>query len=238
MNEKVDSKQGFLENFKEYHKRDFIILPQPNDEKVRKFLTSHDVVFVKVNFSNKGEGVKRYKSNELLSNPEMLDNILKMEGAMEEAVVQCKEMAALNPDTVNTLRVCTMVEKDGTIRLFSAALRIGAKGEAVDNAHHGGICAPIDLNSGIVTSVANNSNLEKFIFSPGGAVIPGFQIPYWEKVVDAVLSAATKFPKARFIGWDVAIREDGPVFIEANNASWGGLFQFDGGKWDYFLRQR
>ena len=48
-------------------------------------------------------------------------------------------------------------------------------------------------------------------------MLKGYQIPYWNKVMDICREAAHKVPQMGYIGWDVAITKDGPLFIEANN---------------------
>lgn len=50
-----------------------------------------------------------------------------------------------------------------------------------------------------------------------GCLLKGYQIPYWDKVMDICREAAHKVPQMGYIGWDVAITKDGPLFIEANN---------------------
>ena len=47
--------------------------------------------------------------------------------------------------------------------------------------------------------------------------IIGFQIPYFEESKAMCLKAAQKVPQMRFVAWDVAITEKGPVFIEGNS---------------------
>lgn len=237
-NEYTDSKIGFLEHYKKYHKRDYIILPHSMDEKVRTFLENHKEVFFKYEYSNCAKGVHKYKSSDIVGNDELLKSILSTVGVLEECVKQCKEMETLNPSCCNSLRITTMVEKDGNVRIFSAALRIGGKDSCIDNIHAGGCAYPVDVETGIVLSAGWDLNGRVCIYSPTGIVVPGFQIPFWDKVKDAMVSAAKVCPEARFVGWNVAIGEDGPVFIEANNSSGPTVFQFDGGKWDYFLAQK
>ena len=71
-----------------------------------------------------------------------------------------------------------------------------------------------------------------------GKIVPGFQIPKWEEVKCDVVKAASIYPEACFVGWDIAIGEDGSVFIEANNTCSETLYQFDGSQRDYLLQQR
>ena len=45
----------------------------------------------------------------------------------------------------------------------------------------------------------------------------GRKIPNWDKVCDGVKQAHAMLPGCRFIGWDVAITEDGIELIEGNH---------------------
>lgn len=237
-NEYVDSKSGFLEHYKEFCKRDFLILPHADDADAHAFFERNPVVFVKSEFSNCAQGVHKYKSQDILADSQLLTKVLSTKGAVEAGVVQCKEMAELNPDCVNTIRITTMIEGGGNIRIFSAALRVGGKGADVDNQHAGGCAFHVDVETGIVLSAGKDLMGNYVVFSPTGRIVPGFQIPRWEEVKRDVVKAAKVCPEARFVGWDVAIGEDGPIFIEANNSCGETLYQFDGPQWDYFLQQR
>jgi hypothetical protein len=58
----------------------------------------------------------------------------------------------------------------------------------------------------------------------------GCQIPNWEKVISGVKDAAKSFPQCRFIGWDVAIIENGIELIEGNHNPDYELIEFVGTK--------
>lgn len=50
-----------------------------------------------------------------------------------------------------------------------------------------------------------------------GEQIIGFKVPSWDKIVDLVISAAKVIPEVRYVGWDVAVDDDGNVqLIEGN----------------------
>jgi hypothetical protein len=56
-----------------------------------------------------------------------------------------------------------------------------------------------------------------------GAVLAGAVVPFWRDAIDLVVRAHGSVPEfARFIflGWDVAITDDGPLLIETNHG-WG-----------------
>jgi transcriptional regulator with XRE-family HTH domain len=46
--------------------------------------------------------------------------------------------------------------------------------------------------------------------------IVGYQLPFVKEAVDMCLKAALVVPQIRYIGWDVAITENGPAIIEGN----------------------
>lgn len=58
-----------------------------------------------------------------------------------------------------------------------------------------------------------------------GTIVPGFEIPHWDKVIQICLDAAKYKEGANYIGWDVAIRENDVVLVEANTNH--GIFQIE-----------
>jgi hypothetical protein len=57
-----------------------------------------------------------------------------------------------------------------------------------------------------------------------------FQIPYWDETLEMILKAQKVFHHIKSIGWDIAIRSEGPVIIEGNHL-WGtaGIQAANGG---------
>ena len=45
----------------------------------------------------------------------------------------------------------------------------------------------------------------------------GREIPLWKEAMAMVKRAAEMIPSVKYIGWDVAISENGPLFIEGNH---------------------
>ena len=54
-------------------------------------------------------------------------------------------------------------------------------------------------------------------FLNSGIEIIGFQIPYFEEAKKMCLEAMKIVPQMKYIAWDVALTEEGPVFIEGNS---------------------
>lgn len=61
----------------------------------------------------------------------------------------------------------------------------------------------------------------------------GFQIPNWAALLEFVKQAALVVPQVRFVGWDVAVKDDGFELIEANHDPGLELLEFIGKKLHY-----
>jgi len=140
------------------------------------------------------------------------ERLVKEDMIAESLLVQCDEMAAIHPSSVNTVRALTIKGK-----LVSAVLRMGVGGGFVDNGCSGGIFAQLDVDTGIVVTKGADLLEHRFLHHPTtGIVLPGFQVPQWDAVRRTVEQAMDLVPNAVIVGWDVAITADGPVLIEGN----------------------
>lgn len=146
-------------------------------------------------------------------------------GVVEEFVVQHKVLKELCPSSVNTIRFVTLsststfVTEDGKkLDIAYASLRIGGGETIVDNFHSGGMVVGIDLSSGIIVTDAADEEGNFFEEHPKTKVrFKGIKIPYFDEAKAMVLEMI-KFSKIEgYIGWDVAISENGPVLIEINH---------------------
>ena len=133
-------------------------------------------------------------------------------------MVQHPAMAKIYPGSVNTIRVYTVRPEDGEPHVIYACIRMGNSDRPVDNINAGGMYAVVDLETGKIAGPACDKEFHVYERHPrSGTELPGYQIPMWDKVMDLCHAAAAKIPGMGYVGWDVAITEDGPLFIEANN---------------------
>lgn len=135
---------------------------------------------------------------------------------VEPYIENCDELKRLYPGTLNTLRICTLIE-EGKPVIIGCYLRMGVAGIATDNYSNGGILAEIDLDSGTVITTGVNKKGRRFAFHPDtGEQIVGCRIPMWEETKAFVLKVAEVTPEVIYSAWDIAILPNGPVLIEGN----------------------
>lgn len=137
----------------------------------------------------------------------------------QRKITQCVEMARLNPCSINTIRIVT-VNKDGNPYVLSSVLRVGtAKSCNVDNWAAGGLSVGVN-NLGKLRKYGffKHADLGKTDIHPDTKVVfSEFQIPQYRECAAAAIEAHRHFYGVRFIGWDVAVTDQGPVFIEGND---------------------
>ena len=145
---------------------------------------------------------------------------------IEEFVSQHPDMAKLNPDSVNTIRVFTVADKQGNFKILSCGVRVGGKDSDVDNYHAGGVGYTVDPNIGVICRPGHDISGKEYYYHPStGIQMIGYQIPNWPVVLDAVSALTRVEPRGRLIGWDLAVVTDGVELIEANYLPDPGFMQ-------------
>lgn len=147
---------------------------------------------------------------------EALFNVYGKNFIVQERIKQHAKMSALNPTSVNTIRILTY-RRGNDIEILYGVIRIGRKGKVVDNESSGGITTQINKDSSL-PKYAYGAPFEKpFETTDSGVVLDGYQIPSYEKVEELVKELHLQLPFFKLAGWDIAIGEDDdPIFIEWN----------------------
>lgn len=173
-------------------------------------------VFVKIaTESEGGHGVYFVeKGNNNLSKllSERNDDII-----IQLALKQSKSLAIINSSSVNTIRLLSLLKKDGSVKIYSVVLRMGINGSKIDNASSGGLTVGVCAD-GHLKAIAYNVQGMKFTEHPTSKIkFKDYIIPNFTRVKELVEKAAIEIPFFRLVSWDVALDEkDDPILIEAN----------------------
>ena len=167
-----------------------------------------------------GRGVQKITVKDGLTgdgiNVEDLFREYKSDFIIQECVQQHEKMAALNPTSINTIRIMTY-RSDMEIIVVYTAVRIGRRGQVTDNQSKGGISAKIDENGCLCKYGFGSVGDDLLERTDSGIVLEGYKIPFFHEAVDAVKQAHYSLPFYNIVGWDIAIAPDGPVMIEWNS---------------------
>lgn len=209
--------------FKDYIGRDFIDIREVGYKGFKKFVTGKENVFAKKHNSFGGDGVSkvnlegedlRVLFNQLYNDKQYL---------IEDTLIQNEYLNWINPKAVNNVRLVTLL-KDGEVYVVFKTLRINAGSEEVISCHD--IYMTLDDEGNVLGNVVDDEcNIYKK-HPITGFKFKGAKIPNMDKALDLVKKAAKLVPEMRWIGWDVAITEDGSAIIEGNNYPSFGLHQF------------
>lgn len=193
------------------------------DEFKEKFKNSHRIIYKPLE-GHKGFGIQAYAlTPENMS--EVYANLRQLpEGVVEQFVKQHPDINKITDASLNTIRVVTIssntkpVTPDGKkFDIAYAAFRMGGGTAIVDNFHSGGICAVINKETGEIETDAVDGMGKVFAVHPMTKTkIKGFKIPFFKEALDMVEKACTEREIEGYLGWDVAISEDGPELIEVN----------------------
>lgn len=213
-----DYKAEFYTKFGDYIGREWLDFSQADREAFRQFAEGREAMMVKPADGTGGKGVEKLLLKDYPDLDKLYDKLKQDRiGVVEEVLAQHPDLDALNPGSINTLRMVTIRNESGGHILY-AYLRIGNSDQAVDNLHSGGMFTPVDLETGKVLYPAYDKARNTYEKHPRtGAVIQGTQIPMWERAKAMCLEAAERIPEMRYVGWDIAITPDRPVLVEGNN---------------------
>lgn len=202
-------KSLFNEKFSAFLDREWLYVGRASENEFRNLVHKYGEIFLKPCGGGQGKGIIKISVDDL----DHFDMNVYSNYLAEQPIQQHPRMALLNSTSVNSVRVLTF---KGYI--IACALRIGGSDAIVDNLHSNGVCAHLDVETGIIDSVCINNNLEKFLFHPSSQVkLVGFQVPNWDKILSTAKEAARIVPQVQYVGWDIAVTEDGTALIEGNH---------------------
>ena len=225
------SSENDIEKMKAFFKYDIDAFAKPADGQL-----GIGVFSLKVN-----DGII-YKDGSKIAFDDLMKIILSGDYLIQERIVQHPKMSALCSSTLNSIRLQTVMTKEGDIVPFAPGLRMGREGSSVDNWAKGGIFVGIDMKTGKL--------FEKGFIKPkygtstkfhldSKIVFKDYEIPFFHQAVQYAIELHKKMYRCHSIGWDIAITENGPVFIEGNGlweisllqAAHGGLKEIE----QYFI---
>ncbi len=215
----------FNKFFQDYLKRDYINLRECSFEEFEKFLKGKDVVFAKTPTGEGGHGVSKVVVKDFKNLKKLYNELLeKQQFLVEDAIIQSRDLNEINPNVVNSFRIVTLY-KDGEVTILNNALRINQDDSDV-----------IGCTNDLYFSLGEDGKIDSNVIDDYGTIYDSHpltkkkfkdvQIKGVKEAFDKSIELARKIPQVRYIGWDFAFTEDGPVLVEGNEYPGYGLFQF------------
>jgi hypothetical protein len=151
---------------------------------------------------------------------------------LQRRIVNHPEVARFSPGALCTLRVVTCRFPAESPSVLFTCWRMPVGSSEVDNFAAGGIAAPVDPRTGVLgEAVTKKRPWELLTHHPTtGARITGEVLPYFQNAIELSLSAHAGFGGPRFVGWDIALTDRGPIAIEGNTVWCVDLIQITSGR--------
>lgn len=138
----------------------------------------------------------------------------------QETLNQHDQVNNIYSKSINTIRVHSYYDKNNnTVEIVSALMRFGSQGNVVDNGSAGGLFVSVDHENWKLIGAGKSylrTGGKTFPSHPDtGTIFNGKEIPFGEEIHSIIDKVARQF-SSPFVGWDVAITQNGPVIVEGN----------------------
>lgn len=210
-------KNKFLVAYKKYIHRKWLYVPESSYDEFYELVSGSDCM-AKPTDGTCGQGIFKISRNDQQTYvKELYNRCLKHRMLVEECIEACDELKEFHPQSLNTIRIVTISNKEKSM-VFSSRFKMGVGDSVIDNVHAGGLYAQVNVDTGVVETDGIGVNGENCEYHPdSGKKIKGFQIPKWNEIVNTCFEAA-KMSENPIIGWDVVVNNKGLVeFIEGNH---------------------
>lgn len=214
-----NNKDEFNVLFKDYIGRGFLELEKATKDEVKDFVSTREYIFCKMKDLECGHGCERLKISDFADFDALYDYLTdKKFCTIEDNIVQHPALSKLYSNAVNSLRIITIIDDNNVPHCVYLVQKMGCGGSIIDN---NCLFSPVDPETGEIKYPAHSGDTTKGIVyneHPDTKIhIQGYQLPFIKEAVDMCLKAAMVVPQVRYVGWDVALTENGPVIIEGNN---------------------
>lgn len=151
---------------------------------------------------------------------EALFQLYNKDFVVQEFLKQSSVLKALNPSSLNTLRVVSYLNDNG-VHILASVLRVGKKGSSTDNFSTGGLFCGI-LKNGYLKGKGYGPKGEVVSKTSSGVILKDVKIPNYTLVNEMVKAMHFVVPYFKIISWDIGINEnDEPFLIEYNTHKQG-----------------
>ena len=212
-----------------------------SEEEAVSLCQNLEKVIIKPSRQSEGHGVQMFSAKNGVTDLNgktvaQLFKEYKKDFLVQDWVRQHEGMAALNPTSVNTMRILSYRSGMEVLIIYSV-VRIGRNGSVVDNQCAGGISTTIDKEGRLGKEAFGGFSTDNIDKTDTGIVLEGYQLPSYDKAIEMVKRLHLKLPFFNLVGWDVAIQEDGePVLIEFNTNPGLSQSAFKSGMGEYTER--
>jgi len=189
-----------------------------------ELISKQDVFAKPATDSVGGKGVTKIKKGTSVDEiASILNSVSDKDIVVQEAVEQSEELNKLSASSVNTIRVLSMLNSDGSVKVYSTVVRIGINNSIVDNATSGGITCGVN-SDGRLKPVAYSVDGKRYDEHPtNGVKFDSVVVPNYEKIISMATTLHKEFPHFRILSWDFAVdKNDEPLLIEVN-LCYGGI---------------
>lgn len=227
----LENKAEALELFNDLVSRRWLYAPKSSFSVFLDFVNKTPVFIAKPVDGIKGHGIEKHSivgvSEE---NLKTLYNHLVSNNMLLEECLKAHDDIYLGTKSLSTFRIFTMMDGKGDVHVIKAKYRVGT-GDALIDTADGCVAYPVSIEYGVIEGPGINEvlNSKNYFYHPGcDKLVVGMKIPMWDRVLEVVTEAAKKIPQIRYIGWDIAVTNDGVEIIEGNHDPYTGTFEIMG----------
>lgn len=227
----LENKAESLNLFKDLVSRNWLYAPKSSYSEFKEFVGKTPVFIAKPVGGICGRGIEKHFAAET-SEEELItlyDQFVANDMLLEECI-KAHDDIYLGTTALSTFRIYTMIDRKGEVHILKAKYRVGT-GDAITDTADGCIAYPISIKYGVIEGPGINEvlNSNQYFYHPNcDKLVVGMRIPMWDQALEIVTKAAKMIPQIRYIGWDLAITNNGVEIIEGNHNPYHGTFEIMG----------
>ncbi len=186
----------------------------PNNEAMKRINDFNGEVVIKRDESPSGKGIVFKDSASVTLDDFSPDST----GLVQPSVQQHQELSRIYDQSVNTIRILTVLKENGNVDVKYILFRVGAEGRRIVNAKDSELCMYVNDSGDVISDAVNYIGLSRGDRHPDtGIRYRDFHIPSIPEAKSLCCEAHKLFPYLKIIGWDLFIdRNNSPKIIEWN----------------------